>query len=155
MSSPPRHSTRLISSGNIAFVIVVCASYASATAALVYSRRSLPAWEIVILIAAAAAYLFVGTYGFTKCRPSGSRWMGILYFVVQLSLASVLILLRGSAGELSLILLPLAGQSALLLITQLMIPVCILIYLTLVMPLLLRSRWVDAIAIAIVYGTGI
>jgi signal transduction histidine kinase len=36
-----------------------------------------------------------------------------------------------------------------------MVPVCVLIYVTLVMPLLLRSRWVDAIAIALVYGTGI
>src|SRR6266853_6775291 len=36
-----------------------------------------------------------------------------------------------------------------------MIPVCVLIYVTLVMPLLLRSRWVDALAIALVYGTGI
>src|SRR5207237_7372967 len=74
---------------------------------------------------------------------------------VQLLLSGTLILLRGSAGELSLILLPLACHSALLLSTQLMIPICALIYLTLVMPLLLRSRWIDAIAIAIVYGVGI
>src|SRR5207248_7529256 len=77
------------------------------------------------------------------------------YFVVQLSLAAVLIRLRGSAGELSLILLPLAGQSALLLPLLWMIPICALIYVTLVMPLLLHSRWVDAIAVALVYGTGI
>src|SRR5882757_514208 len=155
MNSKLGHNTKLLSSGNIAFVIVVCASYASATAALVYLRRSLPGWEVVVLVAVAAAYLLVGTYGFMRCRRSGSRMGAVVYFVVQVFLASVLILLRGSAGELSLILLPLAGQSALLLTTQLMIPVCILIYLTLVMPLLLRSRWVDAIAIAIVYGTGI
>jgi signal transduction histidine kinase len=36
-----------------------------------------------------------------------------------------------------------------------MIPVCALIYLTLVMPLILRSRWIDAVAIAAIYGTGI
>src|SRR5947207_6670495 len=131
-----RGRTKFLSSGNIAFVIVVCASYASATAALIYLRRSLPAWEIVVLVAVAAAYLFVGTYGFTKFRRAASRGMAVAYFVIQLSLASVLILLRGSSGELALILLPLAGQSALLLTTQLMIPVCVLIYLILVMPLL-------------------
>ncbi len=65
-----RGRTKFFSSGNIAFVIVVCASYASATAALIYLRRSLPAWEIVVLVVAAAAYLFVGTYGFTRCRRS-------------------------------------------------------------------------------------
>ena len=155
MSSKPRTSTSLFGSGNVAFVIVVCASYASATAALIYSRRALPAWEVAVLVAIAAAYLVVGTYGFAVCRRSGSLFAGVAYFVVQLLLASILILLRGSAGELSLILLPLAGQSALLLPLPGMVPVCFLIYVTLVMPLILRSRWVDAIAIALVYGTGI
>ena len=155
MKSPARKSFILFSSGNIAFVIVVCAAYASAATALIYSRRSLPAWEVAALIAAGLAYLFVGTYGFTICRRSGSLLAAAAYFIVQLSIASVLILLRGSSGELSLILLPLAGQTALLLPLQGMIPVCVLIYVTLVMPLLLRSQWVDAIAIALVYGTGI
>ena len=145
----------LLSSGNVAFVIVVCAAYASAITALIYSRRSLRAWEVVVLIAAGIAYLFVGTYGFTICRRSRSLLAAATYFIVQLSIASILILLRGSSGELSLILLPLAGQTALLLPLRAMIPVCGLIYVTLVMPLLLRSRWVDAIAIALVYGTGI
>jgi signal transduction histidine kinase len=155
VNSKLRNSTGFFSSGNVAFVIVVCASYASAAAALIYTRRPLPAWEIAVLIAAGVAYLIVGTYGFAICRRSGSLIHGIVYFVVQLLLASVLIRLRGSAGELSLILLPLAGQSALLLPFPAMIPLCVLIYVTLVMPLILRSRWVDAIALALVYGTGI
>jgi signal transduction histidine kinase len=146
---------KFFSSGNIAFVIVVCASYASTIAALVYLRRPVPAWEIGVLLSAGVAYLIVGTYGFSRCRCSESRLVRVGYFVVQLSLAAVLILLRGSSGELALILLPLAGQSALLLPMQFMVPICVLIYLTLVMPLMLRSRWIDAIAIAMVYGTGI
>jgi signal transduction histidine kinase len=150
-----RNGTKFFSSGNIAFVIVVCASYASATTALIYSRRAVPARELVVLVAAAAAYLVVGTYGFTICRRSGSLLGASAYFVVQLLLASVLILLRGSTGELSLILLPLAGQSALLLPLRGMVPVCVLIYVTLAMPLIVRSRWVDAIAVALIYGTAI
>jgi len=134
---------------------VVCASYASAAAALIYSRRSPPAWEIVLLIVLAFAYLIVGTFGFSACRRSQSRFAGPAYFLIQLVLAGALILLRGTTGELSMILLPLAGQSALLLGLHLMIPVCTLIYVTLVMPLLVRSRWIDAIVIALVYGTGI
>ena len=150
-----RGRTKFFTSGNIAFIIVVCASYTSTIAALIYSRRPVPAGEGIVLVLAGSAYLTIGTYGFSKCRRSESRVMRVGYFVIQLSLAAVLILLRGSSGELALILLPLAGQSALLLRTQFMIPVCFLIYVTLVMPLLLRSRWIDAIAIAIVYGTGI
>jgi signal transduction histidine kinase len=154
MNSTP-NNTRFFSSGNIAFVIVVCASYASATAAIIYSRRPVRAREAVVLVALGAAYLFMGTYGFAICRRSGSLFAGISYFAVQLLLAGTLILLRGSTGELSLILLPLAGQSALLLPLPGMVPVCFLIYVTLVMPLIVRSRWVDAIAIAVIYGTGI
>jgi signal transduction histidine kinase len=155
MNSRVRKSFSPFSSGNVAFVIVVCAAYLSAITALIYSRRSLPLWQAAVLVGAGAAYLVVGTYGFTICRRSGSLLAAVAYFVIQLLLAATLILLRGSSGELSLILLPLAGQSALLLPLSAMVPVCVLIYVTLVMPLLLHSRWVDAIAIALVYGTGI
>src|SRR5262245_63049257 len=146
---------KLLNSGSTAFLIVVCAAYASAITALLYGRRSLATWEIFVLGAAGIAYLITGTYGFTRCQKYGSLLAAVIYFVVQLSLATTMILLRGSTGELSMILLPLAGQSALLLPLRAMIPICALIYVTLVTPLLLRSRWVDALAVALVYGTGI
>jgi signal transduction histidine kinase len=155
MNSKPSNKTSFFSSGNIAFVIVVCASYASATTAIIYSRRPVPAWEAAVLASVGVAYIVVGTYGFAVCRRSRSLLARVSYFVIQLLLAVTLILLRGSTGELSLILLPLAGQSALLLPLPGMVPVCFLIYVTLVTPLIIRSRWVDAIAIALIYGTGI
>jgi signal transduction histidine kinase len=155
MNSKPPNKTSFFSSGNLAFVIVVCASYASATTAIIYSRRPVPAWEAAVLVSVGMAYIVVGTYGFAICRRSRSLLARVSYFVLQLLLAVTLILLRGSSGELSLILLPLAGQSALLLPLPGMVPVCFLIYMTLVMPLIIRSRWVDAIAIALIYGTGI
>src|SRR5256712_6651803 len=99
----------LASSGNLAFVIVVAAAYLSATSALIYSRRSLSALEMGVLIAVGLAYLVVGTYGFNIARQSGRRRAAAIYFVVQILIAATLIKLRGSAGELSLILLPLAG----------------------------------------------
>jgi signal transduction histidine kinase len=155
VNSKPRHKAKFFSSANIAFVIVVGASYASATTAIIYSRRPVTAREAAVLVGLGAAYLVVGTHGFAICRRSGSLLAGISYFVVQLLLAATLILLRGSTGELALILLPLAGQSALLLPLPGMVPVCFLIYVTLVMPFLSRGRWVDAIALALIYGTGI
>lgn len=155
MSSRSRKGFAFFSSANVAFVIVVCASYTSATVAIIYSRGPIPVWEIAVLVSAAAAYLIVGTYGFAFARRSGTTAAKVIYFVVQLSLASALILLRGSTGELSLILLPLAGQSALLLPLRWMVPICCLIYVTLVMPLVIHSRWIDAIVVAVVYGTSI
>jgi signal transduction histidine kinase len=142
-------------SGNLAFVIVVGVSYLSATTTLVYSRRALPLWELAVLVAAAIAYLVVGTYGFSITRRSAKRQTAVIYFIVQLLLAALLIKLRGRTGELSFILLPLAGQSALLLPVRWMTSVCVLIYLLLVMPLLAVNRWFDAVIVAVVYGTGI
>ena len=145
----------IISSGNLAFVIVVAASYLSAISALIYWPRPVPAWEVGVLLGAASAYLFVGTYGFSACRRSPARWAAAVYFIVQMLLAATLIKLRGRAGELSFILLPLAGQSALLLPLRWMIAVCTMIYVLLVLPLILINRWMDALAVALAYGTGI
>ena len=158
VSSESRQHTSLLTSGNIAFLIVVGASYASAAASIIYSKNSrnpVNASEGAILLTLALAYLLVGTYGFTRIRHSRSLPARAAYFVVQLSLAAVLIRLRGSTGELALILLPLAGQTALVLPLFLTIPACFLIYVILVLPFLLRGRWIDAVALALIYGTGI
>ena len=136
-------------------MIVVCASYASGTAAIIYSHRPVSRLEAAVLLTLAFIYLFVGTYGFTRARQSRSILAGVVYFVIQLSLAAILIRLRGSTGELSLILLPLAGQTALILPLYLTVPFCLSIYVILVMPFLLHGRWIDAFALAVIYGTGI
>src|SRR6185369_5335395 len=101
MTSKPPNKTSLFSSGNIAFLIVVGASYASATTAIIYSRRPVPVWEAVVLVILGSAYLVMGTYGFAICRRAGSLIGGIGYFVIQLLIAVTLILLRGSTGELA------------------------------------------------------
>src|ERR1043166_4457718 len=155
MNLASRENPGFFSAGNLAFIIVVGASYTSAAAARIYSRRSLPVWEVAVLIIGAAAYLVVGTYGFALCRRSNSLLVRLAYFFVQLLLAAALILLAGSGGELALILLPLAGQTALLLPLPGMVPICLLIYAALVIPLIVRSRWIDAVVVAVVYGTGI
>ena len=144
----------LFTSGNIAFAIVVCASYASGMAAIFYSHRPVTRFEAAVLLTLGIAYLFVGTYGFTRVRESRSLLSGVVYFAIQLSLGTTLIW-QGSTGELSLILLPLAGQTALILPIYLTVPLCLSIYTILVMPFLLRGRWIDAIALAVIYGTGI
>jgi signal transduction histidine kinase len=119
------------------------------------SRRPIPGWELVVLITAAVGYLIVGTYGFSLVRRSANPRTAAVYFIVQLLIAALLIRLRGQFGELSFILLPLAGQSALVLPLRWMIVVCALIYLLLAMPVIMVSRWLDAVIVALAYGTGI
>src|SRR5678815_6070775 len=91
MNSKLPHKTSF-SSGNVAFLIVVGASYASATTAIIYSRRPVPAWEAAVLVSVGVAYIVVGTYGFAVCRRSRSLLARISYFVVQLFLAVKLIM---------------------------------------------------------------
>jgi len=143
-----------INSSSAAFVIVVSAGYVAAITFFVYSQGNLSAVKIVVLSTTAVAFLVMGTVGFSYCRQKGPFGSAI-YFAVQLSLAGVLILLRGHAVELPLILLPLAGQSALLLRFRAMLLICALIYIILVTPLLLSGDWVEAIVVALVHGTGI
>jgi len=154
VNSKPRKPPKVFSSANIAFVIVVFTTYASAAPWLIYTGRSLPAWKVAVLVTAGAAYLVVGTYGFAFCRRSESRLAVAAYFAIQVLLASTFILVRGSVRQLALIL-PLAGQSALLLPMRGIVTVCILIYVTLVVPSILRGRWLETIEHALIYGTGI
>jgi len=144
-----------INGGNLAFIIVVLASYVSGVTALVYSHRSVSVKDILLLVVLAVAYLIIGTYGFSICRRLGTQSAAIAYFAIQLLIAASLIWVRGSAGELSLILFPLAGQSALVLAPGLMVAVCLLVYANLMLPLILRSQWIEAVAVALAYGTGI
>jgi signal transduction histidine kinase len=148
-------NTKFINSGSAAFLIVVCAAYTSALTTLIYAPHDLSTVEIVTLCSAGIAYLVVGTAGFSYCSRTDSKLRRAIYFAVQLLLAGVMILLRGPAVELPLILLPLAAQSAFLLTFRTMVAVCILIYLTLMMPLLIGKQWVNAFVLALVHGTGI
>ena len=122
MESRQSFNVKFASSGNLAFVVVVVASYVSVAAALGSARRSLSAQEIGVLVFAGTAYLLVGIYGFTTCRRSGTLRAAAIYFAIQLALAAVVIQI-GAAGLVVLILLPLAGQSVLLLPTRWMVVV--------------------------------
>lgn len=73
MNSEPRKQPKVFNSANIAFVLVVCASYTSVAAALIYSRRSLPAWEVGVFVAAVQTqYLSSLTGQIYAIRPSSA-----------------------------------------------------------------------------------
>src|SRR5215510_11151777 len=153
MSFRGRDTLRFFSIGDLAFAVVVCASYASAAAALIF--RPQPITRLAVTIAVAVLYLILGTYGFVLVRRSASRVMHVGYFLIQLSLATILTLKHESVRGFSIMLLPLAGQSAFLLSTRLMVPICVLIFLMLIMPLISVSRWVDVIPTSIVHGAAV
>src|SRR5262245_29635822 len=105
MSFRGRDTLRFFSIGDLAFVVVVCAAYASAAAVFIFQPQPITRWEIAVTIAVAVLYLILGTYGFALVRRSASRVMHVGYFLIQLSLATILTLKHESVRGFSIMLL--------------------------------------------------
>lgn len=99
------------SSINLAFAIVVMASYLSIFSSYEPESIQVLIWLTLIGI----AYLSVGVYGYTYVSRQPTRPLIIAYFLCQMLLGSTIVFLSRGNGLTLLILLPLAGQSVLLL----------------------------------------
>jgi signal transduction histidine kinase len=98
-------------SANLAFAIVVMASYLS-----IFSSYKPTSFNVLIwLILLGIAYLAIGVYGYTYVSRLQTPSATIAYFLTQLPLGGVIVYLSQGNGFNPLILLPLAGQSVLLL----------------------------------------
>lgn len=99
------------SSINLAFAIVVMASYLSIFSSYEPESMRILIWLTIIGI----AYLSVGIYGFSYVYRQPSRSLISAYFICQMTLGGIIVYLSQGKGLTLLILLPLAGQSVLLL----------------------------------------
>jgi signal transduction histidine kinase len=107
----PKSVIRTGSSLNLAFALVLLTSYFFTFSAI----KSLSTTQIAVLIGIGMAYLSVGIYGYGYCARSTGMVIKFLYFAIQLVMGGVIIYLTREAGLNLLILLPLAGQSIVLL----------------------------------------
>jgi signal transduction histidine kinase len=98
-------------SANLAFAIVVMASYLSIFSSYKPSSFNILIWLIILGI----AYLAIGVYGYTYVSRLQLPQATIGYFLLQLPLGGIIVFLSQGNGFNPLILLPLAGQSVLLL----------------------------------------
>ncbi|HEX7556630.1 MAG TPA: sensor histidine kinase [Leptolinea sp.] len=96
---------------NLAFAIVVMASYLSIFSSFEPESITILIWLTLIGI----AYLSVGVYGYTYVSRQPTRPLLIAYFFGQMVMGGVIVFLSHGNGFTFLILLPLAGQSVLLL----------------------------------------
>ena len=94
--------------GSRVFLLVVLVGYLS----MLGISRSSSALELAILIGLGIAYALIGTYGFERAERAGSIHAFWAYFGVQIPLGALILYLSRTAGFMSLILLPLAGHSA-------------------------------------------
>lgn len=111
---------------NLAFALVLLAAYFFTFSTI----TSLSTTQIAVLIGAGMAYLGLGIYGYGYCAQHSSQVAKALYFISQLILGGIIIYLTKGAGLNLLILLPLAGQSVVILPTSWAYLVNIVIMLT-------------------------
>lgn len=110
----PTQSRPVIKTGtgaDLAFAVVLLASYFATFSAL----KTPSTLEIVLMIVLGIAYVLIGIYGYGFCAASGSAWLQLVYFAIQIPLGGVIVYLARGGAFNALILLPLAGHSAMLL----------------------------------------
>jgi len=138
-------------SSDIAFVLIVAASYLSTAVVLVYSPMRPWTPKLAPAVVVGAAYLVNGIYGFAICRRNGSFKTALLYCLVQLILASSLFYLLAGIFTVSLIMLPLASQCVTLLPTRWLVAICATIILIASLPTLRTAGLRTAALVGSIY----
>ena len=96
---------------NLAFALVVLASYFTIFSGI----TSITIPTALALIWLGVGYIAVGIYGYGYCARTGSFAIQLGYFIVQVCLGGVIIHLGRAGGISAILLLPLAGQSVVML----------------------------------------
>ncbi len=100
-----------VSSADIGFAVVVLVSYLAALS----SWQQTNPLDLAAIILAGIGYITLGIYGYAYVSRFGQRWMRVMYFLIQIPLGAIILLLGKGNGFNALVLLPLAAQSVILL----------------------------------------
>jgi signal transduction histidine kinase len=103
----PKNNLRTSGSVDLAFAIVVLASYF----AMFSSLQSPKIFKIIIMVALGIAYISLGIYGYAYCQKRNNLKLTFLYFLVQVVLGSTIVYLGEGLGFSAILLLPLAGHA--------------------------------------------
>jgi len=131
--SPPENR-RALGLNSLGFVVVTLAAYLSAVVTMGYVLNTISGPKALTLISLGILYLINGVYGYAATRNSRSITSSLVYFAIQIALAATLLFLAKSPS-LMLAMLPLAGQSVVLLTRRWMLAVCAVMWLVLVIPM--------------------
>ncbi|MRR32297.1 hypothetical protein EG834_18655, partial [bacterium] len=99
------------SNADVAFAVVVLASYFATFSAM----RKTSALELILMISFGVAYLLIGTYGYAAVRESNRFAYQLAYFLIQVPLGCLIVLLGKGAAYNALLLLPLMAHAVILL----------------------------------------
>lgn len=123
--------SRTIGLNSLGFLLVTLAAYLSAVVTMGYVLDTISIPKAIALIGLAVVYLANGVYGYVAARSSAAIRPALLYFSVQITLASALLFLTKSPA-IMLAMLPLAGQAVVILSRNFMVIVCAAMWLVLV-----------------------
>ena len=99
------------STANIAFGIVVLASYFATFSAI----KNIALIDLFFIVVFGIAYISIGIYGFSYVSRSEMLYTRLGYMIVQIVLGGLIVSLGKGAGFSALLLLPLAGHAVVLL----------------------------------------
>jgi len=111
MDQLPRKPLKAGSRADVAFALMVMAAYFATFTSIKETSFS----NISLLIGGGIAYVTIGIYGYAYCSQAKQKYLPLAYFVVQISLGGWIIYMGKGAGFNAMVLLPLAGQSVMLL----------------------------------------
>ena len=126
MGTESARERRVNRQGNAAFVSIVVISY---VILILNLPRAYSLLEMLVLAGLGVVYTAVGVLGMDVAQRKGLFW---LYFPAEIVLASVLVVVSGSRGQLWLLPLPVVSQAAMALPRRWMLVVCALVLVVLV-----------------------
>ena len=105
-----KHEFKLKGSADLAFAVVVLASYF----AMFSSLRETNLVKLLIMVILGIAYIAIGIYGYNFVSKQKSFIWILIYFLIQIPIGSVIVFLGTGSGFSAILLLPLAGHAVVL-----------------------------------------
>jgi signal transduction histidine kinase len=149
-------ATRSVKIGlnSLGFVLVTLAAYLSTLITMGYVLNTIKFSKAAALIGLGVVYLANGVYGYAWVRNSSSLQQPLIYFTIQIVLATSLLFLTRSPA-IMLAMLPLAGQSVVLFTRRMMFVVCSIMWVALVVPMAILAGWGAAAVLGMFFLAGI
>lgn len=94
-------------SADLAFAIVVLSSYFAMFSAI----KTPNIFRIISMVILGIAYISIGIYIYAYCLKRKSNQLYLLYFLIQVTLGSLIVYLGEGSGFSAILLLPLAGHA--------------------------------------------
>jgi len=102
-----KHDFQLKGSADLAFAVVVLASYF----AMFSSLKETNLVKLLLMVILGIAYIGIGIYGYNFVTNQKNPTWYLIYFLIQIPIGSIIVYLGNGSGFSAILLLPLAGHA--------------------------------------------